>query len=334
MRPVSDIATRLRAEAENAAVLLLGPPNSVLSSLTEFRWGQKGALRMHLHGQKRGKWADFSSDDHGDVLDLAARELCGMDRALKWAVEFLGNDFTVPPARLWKPPAPTLNRDEGRLDTSLRLWGDAGPFRNSPGEAYVENRCGPLDPSDDLDHALRFHGQTPFKVRIGEAERTIYVPALIALLRNATTGFPQAVQRIAILPDGSAKAAMPDGTSSKKALGPAAGAVAMLDRPEDVTMGLGIAEGIETAMSVRLTGWRPVWATCGAGTMKKFPRLAGLDAVTIFADADKEKDGKRPGDDAAEVAANRLARQGIEVRVIAPAVADRDWNDELSGAAQ
>ena len=61
------------------------------------------------------------------------------------------------------------------------------------------------------------------------------------------------------MPDGSAKAIMPDGSNPKRMLGRAAGAAIKLSADADVTMGLGIAEGIETALSILSAGWRPVW---------------------------------------------------------------------------
>jgi hypothetical protein len=56
---------------------------------------------------------------------------------------------------------------------------------------------------------------------------------------------------------------------------------------EDVATGLGLAEGIETALAVmQRAGWSPVWAANSAGAMDRFPVLPGIESLTIFADAD------------------------------------------------
>ena len=53
-----------------------------------------------------------------------------------------------------------------------------------------------------------------------------------------------------------------------------------------VTTGLGVSEGIEDGIAVMLSAWQPVWAATSAGAISKLPVLAGVQALTIFADAD------------------------------------------------
>ena len=62
--------------------------------------------------------------------------------------------------------------------------------------------------------------------------------------------------------------------------------VVRLSRDDAVTMSLGIAEGIEDAIAILLSGWAPVWAATSAGAVARLPVLAGIEALTIFADAD------------------------------------------------
>jgi hypothetical protein len=64
-----------------------------------------------------------------------------------------------------------------------------------------------------------------------------------------------------------------------------AGGVVMLWPNECVTTELAIAEGIETALCAA-HGFIPIWSIIDAGNMASFPVLAGLDALTIFADND------------------------------------------------
>ena len=89
----------------------------------------------------------------------------------------------------------------------------------------------------------------------------------------------------------------------------------------EVTDGLGVAEGIETSLSVMQGfGWRPVWAATSAGTIRTLPVLSGVDALTIFSDPDGA------GRTAAEECARRWLAAGREARIATPP-AGLDFND-------
>ena len=90
----------------------------------------------------------------------------------------------------------------------------------------------------------------------------VRLPTLIGLFHDMQTGDPVAIHRTALLSDGSGKDEQTPGLgNSKKMLGPSAGAAIMLSPFEEITLGLGICEGIETAVSIAQTGWREVWPT-------------------------------------------------------------------------
>ena len=78
-------------------------------------------------------------------------------------------------------------------------------------------------------------------------------------------------------------------------------------------MSLGITEGIEDGLAVLLSGWSPVWAATSAGAISRLPVLAGIDVLTIFADADDA------GLAAAETCCARWQSAGIEARIATPA---------------
>jgi hypothetical protein len=88
--------------------------------------------------------------------------------------------------------------------------------------------------------------------------------------------------------------------------------VVRLSPNSEVTMGLGICEGIEDGLAVMLSGWAPIWAATSAGAIARFPVLAGIECLTIFADADEV------GQQAAETCAERWLGQGRDARVAAP----------------
>ena len=142
---------------------------------------------------------------------------------------------------------------------------------------------------------------------------------MLALMTDARTGEPCGVHRTFLRPDGSGKA---DVTPAKMMLGGAG--VIRLDLDDEVTLGLGVAEGIETALGVmQRIGWRPVWAAASAGGIAKFPVLPGIEALTIFADAD-DKSGV--GLRAAEECADRWRAAGHNSRIAAPP-SGTDWLD-------
>lgn len=86
---------------------------------------------------------------------------------------------------------------------------------------------------------------------------------------------------------------------------------------------MGIAEGIETALSATALFKVPTWAALTAGGMESFVPPPECKHLTIFAD----NDASYTGHAAAYSLAKRLTRQGIECLVMIP---DRgDWNDAL-----
>ena len=100
----------------------------------------------------------------------------------------------------------------------------------------------------------------------------------------------------------------------------------------EVTLGLAVAEGLETALSVIRAGF-PCWACIDAGNLAVLPVLPGIEALTILVDHDKPnpKTGKRTGPAAAERCAGRWAAAGVEVRTWLSANEGEDFNDLATG---
>jgi hypothetical protein len=89
--------------------------------------------------------------------------------------------------------------------------------------------------------------------------------------------------------------------------------------PDDaVTVGVGIVEGIEDGLAVLLSDWAPVWCAADAGALGKFRVLTGIEALTIFSDADTA------GERAAHECAARWMDAGIEARISPPPARPRD----------
>lgn len=87
---------------------------------------------------------------------------------------------------------------------------------------------------------------------------------------------------------------------------------------------MGVAEGIETAISAKQLFGMPVWACGNSGLLEAFDPPEGVDELHVFGD----NDANYAGQSAAYGLAHRMARRGIRCRVVLPK--DRgDWNDAL-----
>lgn len=279
---------------------LLGEPNKALSTRRDWRFGRKGSLTIDI---AHGRWFDHETGHGGGVLDLVIREtgLTGRE-AMTW----IGS---ADHEHILAPEHPEARRggddDKKRPILAQKLWAEASPIGGTLAEIYLCGRGLPLPPDPD---ALRFHPRCP---RRGER-----LPAMLALMTDPRTAEPCGIHRTFLRRDGRGKA---DSVPQKAMLGPVG--VVRLCADDDVTMGLGICEGIETALAVIGRGWLPVWACLSAGGISRFPVLAGIEAFTIFADADGA------GLEAARICGRKWVDAGRVARILYPEADGRDWAD-------
>lgn len=235
----------------------------------------------------------FAGCDQQSVLAALARE--GFEAPALFAGSATTNE-----------PESTSTRKPSAL--ALRIWRDAQPLRASPAKAYLESR-GILAASP----ALRFHPRTP----LGPKGRARFLPAMIAAV-SLDEG-PIAIHRTFLSTEASGKAAF---EKPKRALGALGEAAVRLFAP--VSGKLGLAEGVESAMSAYALTGIPVWATLGN---ERFGLVSVPESVTelhLFVDHDA----------GGELAASRglaaYAREGRTIHVRKPSSRDTDWNDELT----
>jgi putative DNA primase/helicase len=89
---------------------------------------------------------------------------------------------------------------------------------------------------------------------------------------------------------------------------------------------MGIAEGIETAISAAMMFKMPVWAALNAQNLVKWTPPEGVTHVTVFGDNDLSFTGQA----AAYRLANRLVSiNGLRVDVEIPDYPGHDWNDVI-----
>lgn len=309
-----DIASALALRVEDLAVHLMGEPT--FRDRLHWRYGRRGSLAVVVLGENLGSWFDHERAEGGDALDLVRRERGGtMREAMDWALAWLGGSA---PAALPARPAlaPTVPPGaEARFDLAMRLWAEARPARNSPAGAYLTGRK--VDLPTEAEAVIRHHPECP-----RGPER---LPALVALITDPETAKPTGIHRIYLRIVGTTATKVEHGPV-KLSLG--GGGVVRLSPDDHVTTALGICEGIETGLSIRGMGWRPVWSCLSAGIIRTLPVLAGIEALNIFGDADyPDQRGRLAGQDAARECAARWAAAGREATIRLPNRAGTDWLD-------
>jgi putative DNA primase/helicase len=278
------VVEALADHTERIAIDLLGEPTS--RSPRAYRWGRRGSLWLCRAGPKRGRWFDHELGEGGDIIDLIARE---HRITLSEAIRICARDYlSIPAFRQALPQPPLLNDDaEVRARAALRLWDESKSLTNTLGEVYLVEHRGLNIHALDLDHAVRWH---------------LGIRAVIGLMTDGFTGKPTGVHRTFLDANGA--------KNERKMLGRQG--IVRLSPDDEVTMGLGITEGIEDGLAVLLSRWAPVWAATSAGALARFPILAGIEELTIFADADEA------GLTKAEACAARWRAAGRRVRIVPP----------------
>ncbi|RWN99508.1 MAG: virulence-associated protein E [Mesorhizobium sp.] len=182
--------------------------------------------------------------------------------------------------------------EQRRIDIAATIWAETVPLPGKLGERYLASR------------GLAYYGE---EIRYHAGRRM-----MVAMMTDAITGEPCGVHRTLLDAHGT--------RIEKKMLGRAKGAVVRLSADQDIAAGLAIAEGIETALA---TGFAPIWACLSAGTMRNFPVLSGIEALTIFAD----NDASGTGFAAANECGRRWHAAGREVTITAPSDVGTDFAD-------
>jgi putative DNA primase/helicase len=214
-------------------------------------------------------------------------------------------------ASLGRRPGKAIDQEmglqpRGRCEPGLRIWNSSSPLHGSLAARYLHSRCLLL-----LPPALRFHPRTP----LGRGRAAIFRPAMIAALQEG--GTLVAIQRTFLDLDGSLA---PDLDNSRRMLGrPMGGAVVLAPATER----LGLAEGIETALSAMMLFSIPVWATLGNERLHQIAVPDNVSHLFLLPDNDR---GGRLG---AARAATALQRDGRLVETIWPPAGFNDWNDVL-----
>ena len=187
------------------------------------------------------------------------------------------------------------------------------PIRSTDGDRYLRDERGiDTDAIADILERTDPVGWHP-KVYFNEPERHgrprhplhgQLLGCIIGIMTNPVTALPTGAISRTYLHDGKK-------VGKAKSLGEGDGVV-RISPDDEVTQGLHLAEGLESALSAVALGFRPIWSTGSTSILAKFPVLSGIEALTVFADNDANGAGER----AADEVATRWLKAGREARVI------------------
>jgi putative DNA primase/helicase len=214
----------------------------------------------------------------------------------------------------------SADRDNrARRRGALRIWDEADPGAGTIVATYLRGRGISLD---TLPAGIRFHPEC-WRPRDDAGNPVPPLPAMVALVEHIEQG-PVAIHATYLRPDGTGKADIPK-REQKACLGPIASGAVRLGTPRR-NQWLGVAEGIETALSVAVACAIPVWAALSAAGIKSLVLPADATHVVICADHDESGTGERVARDAAD----RWLAEGRRVRIAIPPLAGTDFNDVLT----
>lgn len=210
-------------------------------------------------------------------------------------------------------PANTIKpsmSDAEKVAAYKRIWRQSKTVTvGDPVHQYLVRRVG----ITNVPASIRFHAELDYRHDDGSKTRH---PAMIARVTD-NDGKGVAIHRT-YLTEGGDKADVP---TAKKVIGilPASSAIRLFDAGSC----LGVAEGIETALSASLSFDVPVWASVTASGMERWSPPTGSRRVIVFGDNDVSGTGQA----SAWILAKRLIASGIDVEVKIPPEAGTDWND-------
>jgi putative DNA primase/helicase len=191
------------------------------------------------------------------------------------------------------PPEPRYGASKEELNS---IWFEQSMRVTStdPVGQYLAKRCGiksfyPLE--------LRYWGEATMLARVTDAE-----------------GKPVTLHRTFIRGDGTLQRKLMPGQLPSN--------VAIRLRHIGASDVLGIAEGIETALSASVLFNFPVWAAISAPLLKKWRPPAAVHKVIVFGDNDENFTGQE-----AAYALARALSGDVDVEVKIPSIPGWDWND-------
>lgn len=268
--------------------------------------GRSFVVRLAGPG-RAGKWNDYSTGDHGDLLDIVQHRTgaATVTDAIAHARAFLA-----------LPETPRTTRSGAAPDSydgtavARRIWQHCRPIADTHAEAYLNaraiRRC--------RFPALRFHSALTYR----HQDRTERFPALVAAVTEPD-GRIRGVHRTYLDPARPSKANVPH---PRKTLGSMHGHAVRFRNITPGNQTLVVAEGIETLLSIATA--MPTAASAAAlsaGNIAAFTPPRNARRIVIARDND------RPGAAAADHLLQRCVERSVDAVILSPT--GGDWNDDL-----
>ena len=201
--------------------------------------------------------------------------------------------------------------DQQKKEALNKAWAGAQAIRSGdPAQTYLSKRTGCLWASN----ALRYHAE------LWHPDEKKTYPAMIAKVTDIDNK-PVSIHRTFLDADGT-KARISKAKMVMSSTIPDGSAIRLM--PHDHI--LGIAEGIETALSASVLFGVPVWAAISAAVMSKWKAPISVEKVIIFGDNDPNFVGQTT---AYKLAFNLRKEYGnaLDITVAIPSIRGADWND-------
>lgn len=205
-----------------------------------------------------------------------------------------------------------------------RLWENTEPITDTCSAGVYLDRRGLMVPNTD---ALRFAPKLDYWDG-GNLIGTF--PAMLGAV-TSPAGELVSIHRTYLDAEGF-KAPVPTVKKLCATAGPMAGASIKIGQPAprpDGRLGLGAAEGIETAIAAFILGGVPTWPCVSAHGLASFEPPPDVHYLYVFGDRDDSGVGQKAASDLG----HRAARSGLVARVLIPEAAG-DWNDDLIARRQ
>jgi putative DNA primase/helicase len=243
---------------------------------------------------------------------------CGGDSGTVLLMKYLGMPFRDLAPQIEaligiEQPRPVLpKRDDRRIRASLNaMWSEATPIRRGdPVDQWLRYRRVGLDV---YPGSLRLAERLPYY----DKPRISRWPAMLGLV-SGPDGSPASIHRTYLTKQGF-KA--PVDSPRKLYSSIPKGSAIRLTLPAAI---LGIAEGIETALSTSKMFGVPTWSVLCAHGIETFEPPPQVSHLIIFADNDASGVGQKAAHTLAAQLADRIR---VDVRI--PEQPNTDWNDEL-----
>lgn len=273
--------------------------------------GRSLVVRLHAHGGRRaGKWTDYQTGEHGDLLDLLQHHLepVTYPDLLRQAADFLGER---PGLRDWTPhqdvPAVASNRQSA---AGRRLFSYGRPIKGTVAETYLLGRG-----IGRFGAALAFHPNVYLRAEDGTRLET---PALLAAISD-NAGRITGCSRIFLDTETGTLAPI---DAPKRVLGRLHGNAIRFGKWQSCT-DLIAGEGLENTLSVGTALPRAALASClTANHLAAFAYPSSIRRLWIA--RDKDEVGAR----AASRLAERAGADGIEPVILIPE--REDFNLDLT----